>query len=230
MRPSSPGMARAFAEGAAAAGADVDADRAGLDRPALLRLRVARPARRDVHREPQPGAVQRHQDVPRRRRPDRHGHRAGRDPRPASRPASRRRPRRPATIVERDVLDDYAAHLLGLAPVTGRRLKVVVDAGNGMAGHTAPGRARAARPRRRAAVLRARRHLPEPRGQPDRAGQPGRPAGQGAARPAPTSAWPSTATPTAASSSTSAASWSARRVLTALIAVARAGPGARRRR
>jgi len=37
-----------------------------------------------------------------------------------------------------DVLQAYAAHLLTLAPVTGRKLKVVVDAGNGMAGHTAP--------------------------------------------------------------------------------------------
>jgi phosphomannomutase len=42
------------------------------------------------------------------------------------------------TITERDVLDAYAAHLLALAPVSGRRLKVVVDAGNGMAGLTAP--------------------------------------------------------------------------------------------
>ena len=41
-------------------------------------------------------------------------------------------------ISEHDVLDAYAAHLLALAPVVGRRLKVVVDAGNGMAGHTAP--------------------------------------------------------------------------------------------
>jgi phosphomannomutase len=40
--------------------------------------------------------------------------------------------------VERDVLDEYAAHLRSLAPVRGRRLRVVVDAGNGMAGHTAP--------------------------------------------------------------------------------------------
>ena len=33
----------------------------------------------------------------------------------------------------------YAEHLLSLVPMTGgRRLKVVVDAGNGMAGHTAP--------------------------------------------------------------------------------------------
>ena len=42
------------------------------------------------------------------------------------------------TISEHDVLEAYAAHLLSLAPVTGRRLKVVADAGNGMAGWTAP--------------------------------------------------------------------------------------------
>ena len=42
------------------------------------------------------------------------------------------------SIEEHDVLDAYAAHLLSLAPVEGRPLKVVVDAGNGMAGHTAP--------------------------------------------------------------------------------------------
>ena len=47
-------------------------------------------------------------------------------------------PRRTGTITEHDVLEAYAAHLLSLAPVVGRRLKVVVDAGNGMAGHTAP--------------------------------------------------------------------------------------------
>ncbi len=41
-------------------------------------------------------------------------------------------------IAEHDLLAEYAAYLLALAPVTGRRLKVVVDAGNGMAGHTAP--------------------------------------------------------------------------------------------
>jgi len=45
---------------------------------------------------------------------------------------------RPGSMGEHDVLQAYAAHLLSLAPVTGRRLKVVVDAGNGMAGHTAP--------------------------------------------------------------------------------------------
>ncbi len=39
---------------------------------------------------------------------------------------------------ERDFLGEYAAMLHALAPVGGRRLRVVVDAGNGMAGHTVP--------------------------------------------------------------------------------------------
>jgi phosphomannomutase len=42
------------------------------------------------------------------------------------------------TIQRLDVLADYAAYLRGLTPVAGRRLTVVVDAGNGMAGLTAP--------------------------------------------------------------------------------------------
>ncbi len=45
---------------------------------------------------------------------------------------------RSGSISSHDVLQAYAAHLLSLAPVSGRRLKVVVDAGSGMAGHTAP--------------------------------------------------------------------------------------------
>lgn len=46
---------------------------------------------------------------------------------------------RPAAPVRRDLLADYAAHLRGLVDLTGiRPLKVVVDAGNGMAGHTVP--------------------------------------------------------------------------------------------
>ena len=44
----------------------------------------------------------------------------------------------PGMIEQADVLEAYAAHLLSLAPISGRRLKVVADAGNGMAGHTAP--------------------------------------------------------------------------------------------
>lgn len=44
----------------------------------------------------------------------------------------------PGSISKRDVLADYAAFLLELSPVSGRRLKIAVDAGNGMAGLTAP--------------------------------------------------------------------------------------------
>jgi phosphomannomutase len=42
------------------------------------------------------------------------------------------------SLDEVDLLDEYAAYLLKLAPVTGRRLKVAVDAGNGMGGLTTP--------------------------------------------------------------------------------------------
>jgi phosphomannomutase len=41
-------------------------------------------------------------------------------------------------VSEQDLLEAYADHLLALAPVSGRRLRVVVDAGNGMAGLTSP--------------------------------------------------------------------------------------------
>ncbi len=43
------------------------------------------------------------------------------------------------SVRNEDVLGTYAEHLRALVePSTGRRLRVVVDAGNGMAGHTAP--------------------------------------------------------------------------------------------
>lgn len=45
----------------------------------------------------------------------------------------------PGSITWADLLADYAAYLRSLVDLTGgRRLKVVVDAGNGMAGHTVP--------------------------------------------------------------------------------------------
>ena len=45
----------------------------------------------------------------------------------------------PGTRKERDLLPAYAEHLLSLVDLTGiRRLTVVADAGNGMAGHTLP--------------------------------------------------------------------------------------------
>ncbi|WP_409185202.1 phosphomannomutase/phosphoglucomutase [Amycolatopsis sp. VS8301801F10] len=43
------------------------------------------------------------------------------------------------TVSERDVLGDYAAYLRNLVDLSGSRpLKIVVDAGNGMGGHTVP--------------------------------------------------------------------------------------------
>ncbi|WP_330305024.1 MULTISPECIES: phosphomannomutase/phosphoglucomutase [unclassified Streptomyces] len=45
----------------------------------------------------------------------------------------------PGTITQRDTLEDYAAYLRALVDLTSiRPLKVVVDAGNGMGGHTVP--------------------------------------------------------------------------------------------
>jgi phosphomannomutase len=45
----------------------------------------------------------------------------------------------PGTVTARDLLADYAGYLRGLVELSGiRPLKVVVDAGNGMAGHTVP--------------------------------------------------------------------------------------------
>jgi phosphomannomutase len=50
-----------------------------------------------------------------------------------------RRPERVGEVTSRDVLAEYAAHLRGLVDLsTIRPLKVVVDAGNGMGGHTVP--------------------------------------------------------------------------------------------
>jgi phosphomannomutase len=50
-----------------------------------------------------------------------------------------RAPERIASIARRDVLGEYAAHLRSLVDLSQvRPLKVVVDAGNGMGGHTVP--------------------------------------------------------------------------------------------
>ena len=131
-----------------------------------------------------------------------------------------RDPGRVGEVTQRDVLAEYAAHLHGLVDLSGiRQLKVVVDAGNGMGGHTVPVVLSGLPLEIVPAVLRARRLLPEPRGQPAGPGQPGRPAGGRPSSTAPTSGWPSTATPTACSSSTSGASRSAPRPITALVAV-----------
>ena len=73
------------------------------------------------------------------------------------------------------MLDEYVAYLLSLAPVAGRRLKVVVDAGNGMAGYTAPAVFDALGGEQAEVVpmyFELDGTFPQPRGQPDRAGEP----------------------------------------------------------
>jgi phosphomannomutase len=137
MRPSSPGMSRAFAEGAAEAGADVtliglaSTDQlyfasGRLEQPGAMftashnpaqynGIKMCRALASPIGKET--GLVEIRDRV------------AGGETMTAERTGG---------IVEQDVLADYAAYLLGLAPVKGRHLKVVVDAGNGMAGLTAP--------------------------------------------------------------------------------------------
>ena len=66
-----------------------------------------------------------------------------RPPPPGATPTTPATPATPATplgtLDERDVLADYATFLRGLVDLSGiRPLKVVVDAGNGMGGHTVP--------------------------------------------------------------------------------------------
>ena len=136
MRPSSPGMAGAFADGASASGADVvmiglaSTDQlyfasGHLGHPGAMFTASHNPAQYNgikmcrSHAQPigmETGLAD-IRDL------------ALEEQRPAAAPGE---------ITEHDVLEAYAAHLLSLAPVAGRRLKVVVDAGNGMAGHTAP--------------------------------------------------------------------------------------------
>jgi phosphomannomutase len=117
---------------------------------------------------------------------------------------------REGLIRRRDALAAYALHLLTLAPVSGRRLKVVADAGNGMAGHTAPAvfaRLGEAQVDLIPLYFELDGTFPNHEANPLDPANLRRPAGP-VRPPAPTSGWPSTATPTAASWSTSAGSWS----------------------
>ena len=175
-----PTLAAAFAEGVTGAGRRRGRHRPGQHRHALLRLRRPRPARRDVHRQPQPGPLQRHQAVPGGRRAGRPGHRPARRSAAARRAGRARRRRRrrgtgrPSATCSPTTPPTCAAW--STCPASGR-CKVVVDAGNGMGGHTVPAVLGGLPLDARAAVLRARRHLPQPRGQPARPGEPRRPAG-----------------------------------------------------
>jgi len=137
MRPSSPGMARAFAEGAAAAGADVTLiGLASTDQLYFASGALGLPGAMFTasHNPAQYNGIKmcRAYAVPL-------GMETGlADVRDLVASGDLPVADREGTITERDLLDDYAAFLLKLAPVTGRRLAVVVDAGNGMAGHPAP--------------------------------------------------------------------------------------------
>jgi phosphomannomutase len=137
MRPSSPGMSRAFAEGAALAGADVtliglaSTDQlyfasGHLDRPGAMFTASHNPARYNGIKLCRKAAAPVGMET---------GLAEIRDLVAAGETVTAARA---GTIDERDVLEDYADHLLSLAPVQGRHLEVVVDAGNGMAGLTAP--------------------------------------------------------------------------------------------
>ncbi|MCW2758457.1 MAG: phosphomannomutase, partial [Nocardioidaceae bacterium] len=136
MRPSSPGMARAFAAGASAAGADVvliglcstdglyfASGHLGL--PGAMFTASHNPAQYNGIKMCRADAVPIGLDTGLAEIRDR----TAAAPTPGSRTGD---------VSEQDLLPAYVDHLLGLAPVSGRRLKVVVDAGNGMAGLTAP--------------------------------------------------------------------------------------------
>ena len=137
MRPSSPGLAGAFADGATSAGADVtmiglaSTDQlyfasGHLDLPGAMFTASHNPAQYNGIKLCRALAVPIGLDT---------GLSEIRD---LAISGDFAEPRRTGMISEHDVLEAYAAHLISLAPVVGRRLKVVVDAGNGMAGHTAP--------------------------------------------------------------------------------------------
>jgi phosphomannomutase len=142
MRPSSPGLADAFGRGAAARGADVtliglcSTDQlyyasGSLDLPGAMFTASHNPARYNGIKMCRAGAAPVGQDTGlaeiRALVEEWSEHGA---PEPVE---------KPGTLTERDTLPGYAAHLRGLVDLAGSRpLKVVVDAGNGMGGHTVP--------------------------------------------------------------------------------------------
>ena len=142
MRPSSPGLSGAFARGAAARGADVteiglcSTDQlyyasGALDLPGAMFTASHNPARYNGIKLCRAGAAPVGQDTGLaeiRALVERWSDTGA--PAPAA---------RPGTVTRRDTLTDYAAHLRSLVDLTAiRPLKVVVDAGNGMGGHTVP--------------------------------------------------------------------------------------------
>ncbi|MCD9875446.1 phosphomannomutase/phosphoglucomutase [Streptomyces guryensis] len=142
MRPSSPGLSRAFARGAAAQGVDVteiglcSTDQlyyasGALNLPGAMFTASHNPAQYNGIKLCRAGAAPVGQDTGLsqiRELAERWSESGA--PEPVA---------EPGTITSRDTLSDYAAHLRSLVDLTSLRpLKVVVDAGNGMGGHTVP--------------------------------------------------------------------------------------------
>ncbi|MEU9102165.1 phosphomannomutase/phosphoglucomutase [Streptomyces sp. NPDC048361] len=142
MRPSSPGLSAAFARGAAALGADVtliglcSTDQlyyasGALDLPGAMFTASHNPAQYNGIKMCRKGAAPVGQDTGLaeiRALAEQWSEQGA----PAVAPKA-------GTITERETLTEYAAHLKSLVDLTGiRPLKVVVDAGNGMGGHTVP--------------------------------------------------------------------------------------------
>ncbi|MFD7794280.1 phosphomannomutase/phosphoglucomutase [Streptomyces sp. NPDC059759] len=144
MRPSSPGLSRAFARGAAARGVDVtEIGLCSTDQlyyasgaftlPGAMFTASHNPARYNGIKMCRAGAAPVGQDTGLSdiRRLAESWLDSGA---PAPAPDAK-----PGTITSRDTLEDYAAYLRSLVDLTSvRPLKVVVDAGNGMGGHTVP--------------------------------------------------------------------------------------------
>ncbi|MGX2996878.1 phosphomannomutase/phosphoglucomutase [Streptomyces sp. JNUCC 64] len=143
MRPSSPGLSHAFARGAAALGVDVteiglcSTDQlyyasGALDLPGAMFTASHNPAKYNGIKMCRAGAAPVGQDtgLTEIRVLVEGWAESGETPAPAA---------APGTLTRRDTLKDYAAHLRSLVELDGiRPLKVVVDAGNGMGGHTVP--------------------------------------------------------------------------------------------
>ncbi|MGW6567359.1 phosphomannomutase/phosphoglucomutase [Streptomyces sp. NPDC054975] len=142
MRPSSPGLSGAFARGAARLGADVtliglcSTDQlyfasGSLNLPGAMFTASHNPAQYNGIKMCRAGAAPVGQDTGLaeiRSLVERWQEEGA--PEPAATEGA---------ISERDTLKDYAAHLTALVDLTAiRPLKVVVDAGNGMGGHTVP--------------------------------------------------------------------------------------------
>jgi phosphomannomutase len=142
MRPSSPGLSRAFARGAAARGVDVtEIGLCSTDQlyyasgafglPGAMFTASHNPAQYNGIKMCRAGAAPVGQDT---------GlseiRQLAESWLDSGAPAS---DATPGTITRRDTLEDYAAYLRSLVDLTSiRPLKVVVDAGNGMGGHTVP--------------------------------------------------------------------------------------------